>query len=213
MVETTNNHGYILTMQQDNPQFTRRRFLTTITSTAALAAVSLSPTPVLADRGAEQFVKKVAGQAIIAARSGSASAFRSLVRRNSAISSVASFALGKYRRKLPASKRVEYHRLVREFVIKLFIENSKSFAGQSYVVKSSSARSNKDIIVKGRLLFAGGRDATMQWRVIRSGSRYRIFDVRVKGVWLALQMRQEFVSVLSKKSGGDFDGLMRYLRS
>ena len=200
-------------MQQDTTRFTRRRFLSTMTSSAALAAVSLSPTPVLADIGAEQFVTKVAGQAIAAARSGSASAFRTLVRRNSAISSVASFALGKYRRKLPASKRREYNRLVRELVIKLFVENARSFAGQSYVVKSSSARSNKDIIVKGRLLFAGGRDATMEWRVIRKGSRYKVFDVRVKGVWLALQMRQEFVSVLSRKSGGDFDGLMRYLRS
>ncbi|MDH3742005.1 MAG: hypothetical protein OER56_10455, partial [Hyphomicrobiales bacterium] len=87
----------------------------------------MSPTPVLADIGAEQFVTKVAGQAIAAARSGSASAFRTLVRRNSAISSVASFALGKYRRKLPASKRREYNRLVRELVIKLFVENARSF--------------------------------------------------------------------------------------
>jgi phospholipid transport system substrate-binding protein len=199
-------------MQQDKPQFTRRRFLTTITSTAALAAVSLSPTPVLADRGAEQFVTKVAGQAIAAARSGSSSAFRSLVRRNSAVSSVASFALGKYRRKLPASKRAEYNRLVTKLIVDLFIQNSRSFAGQSYVVQSSSSRSNKDIVVKGHLLFAGGRAATMEWRVIRSGSRYRVFDVRVKGVWLALQMRQEFVSVLAN-ANGDFNALMRYLKS
>lgn len=199
-------------MQQDKPRFTRRRFLTTLTSTAALAAVFLSPTPVLADRGAEQFVNKVADQAIAAARSGSASAFRSLVRRNSAVSSVASFALGKYRRKLPASRRAEYNRLVTKLIVDLFIQNSRSFAGQSYVVQSSSSRSNKDIVVKGHLLFAGGRAATMEWRVIRSGSRYRIFDVRVKGVWLALQMRQEFVSVLAN-ANGDFNALMRYLRS
>ncbi|NNE24417.1 MAG: ABC transporter substrate-binding protein [Rhizobiales bacterium] len=187
--------------------------MTTITSAAAMAAVSLSPTPVLADRGAEQFVTKVAGQAIAAARSGSASAFRNLVRRNSAISSVASFALGKYRRKMPARHRKEYNRLVTNLIVDLFIQNSRSFAGQSYVVRSSSSRSNKDVVVKGHLLFAGGRAATMEWRVVRKGSRYRVFDVRVKGVWLALQMRQEFVSVLSKKSGGDFDGLMRYLKS
>ncbi|MGI9462906.1 MAG: ABC transporter substrate-binding protein, partial [Aestuariivirgaceae bacterium] len=175
----------------------RRGFLSAASSFAALGAFGLSTGPALADGRAERFVAQVANQAIAAARSGSTASFRRLVQRHSAISSVASFALGKYRRKLPRSRRSEYNSLVTKFVTKLFAENARSFAGQSYVVKSSSARNSKDIIVKGVLLFAGGRSARLEWRVVRSGSRYRVFDVQVKGVWLALQMRQEFVSVLN----------------
>ncbi len=199
-------------MSYDQNPLTRRRFLTAASSFAALWAFAVAAGPVVADTRAEQFVTKVANQAIAAARSGSTSSFRRLVQRHSAISSVALFALGKYRRKLPRSRRREYNSLVTNFVTQLFADNARSFAGQSYVVKSSSARNRKDIIVKGVLLFAGGRSARLEWRVVRSGSRYRIFDVQVKGVWLALQMRQEFVSVLNK-SGGDFNALIRYLKS
>ena len=190
----------------------RRRFVASAFAGVLLAATSLSSTSALADRGAEQFVTKVANQAIVAARNGSASAFRRLVTRHSAISSVAAFALGKYRRKLPSSKRKQYYGLVTDFVADLFAQNARSFAGQSYVVRSSGTRSSKDIIVKGVLQFANGRSAPLEWRVVRSGSRYRVFDVRVKGVWLALQMRQEFVTVLNN-SGGDFNALIRYLKS
>ena len=93
----------------------------------------------------------------------------------------------------------------------MFAQNARSFAGQSFVIKSSNTR-GKDTIVKGFILFAGGRQAPIHWRVVRSGSRYKIFDVRVKGVWLGLQMRQEFVNVLSK-SNGDFNALIAYLKS
>lgn len=211
-VATTDNDRYISSMLNDDTQITRRRFFTLASCAVSPAALALFATPAMADLRAEQFVTKIAYQTIAAARSGSASSFRNLVRRHSAISSVASFALGKYRRKLPASKRSEYNKLVTKFVTGMFIQNARSFAGQSYVINSSVKRTSKDIIVKGVLLFAGGRTAALEWRVTRSGSRYRIFDVRVKGVWLALQMRQEFVSVLNK-SGGDFNALMRYLRS
>ncbi len=194
-------------------RITRRRIFAVAASFTAIGLFTLPGSPALADSGAEQFVGKIANQAIAAARTGSVSSFQGLVRRHSAVSSVASFALGKYRRKLPASKKREYVSLVTRFIAKLFARNSKSFAGQSYVVKSSFDRSgSKDIIVKGVLLFSGGRAAALEWRILRSGGRYRVFDVRVKGVWLALQMRQEFVSVL-RESGGDFNALLRYLKS
>ncbi len=193
-------------------RITRRRIFAVAASFTAIGLFTLPGSPALADSGAEQFVRKIANQAIAAARTGTASSFQGLVRRHSAVSSVASFALGKYRRKFPPSKKREYVSLVTRFIAKLFARNSKSFAGQSYVVKSSSVRNSKDIIVKGVLLFSGGRAAPLEWRVLRSGGSYRVFDVRVKGVWLALQMRQEFVSVL-RESGGDFNALLRYLKS
>lgn len=196
----------------DQYKITRRRFIAAASSLALPAGLALSASPAIADQRAEQFVAKVADQAIAAARSGSSLAFRRLVTSNSAVPSIALFALGKYRRKLPSARRREYNSLVTSFITQLFVDNAKSFAGQNYVVKSSSARSSKDIIVKGVLVFAGGRNARLEWRVTRSGNRYRVFDVRVKGVWLALQMRQEFVSVLSK-SKGDFNALIRYLKS
>lgn len=199
-------------MPESTSTLTRRRILTHLAGVSLLAVTALHPLPALADKRAEQYVVGIANQAIAAARARSTSAFHRLVRRHGAVSSVASFALGKYRRKMPRSMRKRYNALVSRFIARLFAENASSFAGQRYVVKGSSARTNKDIIVKGVLQFANSRQAEIQWRVLRSGRGYRVFDVRVKGVWLAVQMRQQFVSVLNK-SRGDFNALMRYLQS
>ncbi len=154
---------------------------------------------------------RVANKALRAARSRSASQFRGLVNQYTAISSVSRFSLGKYARRISSSQKRTYEKLMRGFITRQFVDNAASLAGRSFVIKSSRARTSRDIIVKGAIVFSGGRQTPVEWRVIRSGSSFRVFDVKVKGVWLALNMRSQFASVLSK-SGGDMNALFAYLK-
>jgi ABC-type transporter MlaC component len=93
--------------------------------------------------------------------------------------------------------------LAANYVAKLLARNSKSFAGERFVVTSA-----RDGIVRGRIIFANRRSSNVDWRV----SNGRIIDVNVQGIWLTLQLRDEFTRILAR-SNGDFAPLFRFLKT
>jgi phospholipid transport system substrate-binding protein len=198
-------------MVSDRSGFDRRRFLLSLVGIAAACLPLAQANEASASAAAEQFVSRVADQALSAARSRSAPAFRRLVNNHTAISAISRFSLGKYARRISKAQNRTYRKLIRSFISRQFVDNAKSLAGQRFVVKSSRARTSRDIIVKGTIVFAGGREEPVEWRVVRSGSRFRVFDVKVKGIWLALNMRSQFTSVLNR-SNGDMNELFAYLK-
>ena len=131
-----------------------------------------------------------------------------MLNRHSSISSVARFALGPYRAKLPASRKSEYYKLVQKYVASLFAQYVNDFAGTGVDIEKSR-RSGKFVIVDSRIRSAGTK---LQWRVYSKGNSHRITDVNFRGIWLSIRMRDQFVSVL-KSNNGDFDALMNYLRT
>jgi ABC-type transporter MlaC component len=162
----------------------------------------LTPATALADD--RQLVTQVANEALAAARSGgSPSRFRSLLQRYSAYQGVAMFALGRYRSQLPPGDRDRYVGLALNFVANTFARNSKSFAGERFLATSAS-----DGTVRGKIQFANGHSANVDWRVQRG----KIIDVNIQGVWLTLQLRDQFTGVLGRNNG-NFDALFRYLQT
>ena len=65
--------------------------------------------------------------------------------------------------------------------------------------------------MESSILYDGGSTAPVRWSVVKTGSGYRVNDVNVRGIWLSLQMQQQFTSVL-KRNKGDFQALFKYLR-
>ncbi|MGI9413953.1 MAG: MlaC/ttg2D family ABC transporter substrate-binding protein [Hyphomicrobiales bacterium] len=194
---------------------------TLLTGGVALGAVSLAPAvftaPAEAATAAEQYVARV-GKSILGVASGSGSVsqkkskFRSLMRSNAAITTIGVFSLGRYKSKLKSSQRSEYFRLVEVFVAGLFIKYIKEFSGDRLEITGSKQRSSKEILVSSKVHFSGGRaPLDVRWRLIKSGGGYKIFDIRVLGIWLAIQQRTEFVSVI-KKNNGDVGALLTFLR-
>jgi phospholipid transport system substrate-binding protein len=210
----------------------RSRFSMTVSKTpwlrraallgAVVVALVASAAPSYAARGAdlspaERFASQAGNQAVATARAGGTEAqltnrFRTLLRRYSNVSSVASFSLGKYARELPARRRPEFNRLVEDFTARLFAAYAGSFAGHQIEVLRSSPRTANDIVVDSRIVFADNRNPSpVKWLVSKRGGGYTVYDVNVQGVWLSLYIRSKFVSIL-KQNNGDFDALFAFLR-
>jgi phospholipid transport system substrate-binding protein len=166
---------------------------------------------------AETVASRAGTRAGATARAGGTEAqltnrFRTLLRRYSNVSSVASFSLGKYARELPAGRRPEFNRLVEDFTARLFAAYAGSFAGHQVEVLRSNPRTARDIVVDSRILFADNRNPSpVKWLVSKRGGGYTVYDVNVQGVWLSLYIRSKFVSIL-KQNNGDFDALFAFLR-
>lgn len=176
----------------------------------AVLSCTLPVHPVNASGPAESFVLRIGNGVLSAARSRSVSKFRSLLTSNAAISSIALYSLGPYRKKLPASRKGEYYRLVIGHISKVFANHSAKLAGQSLSV-SSSRSSGRSTIVKSKVRYASGKVSNVTWRLLKTGSRYKIFDVNVQGIWLAGTQKTDFTSIL-RRNKGDINALFSYLK-
>ena len=186
---------------------TRRAFcLAAFASFGALStpAISLAASP------AESFVLQTGSAIMSAARARSVGQFRTVLRSKGAISTIAIFSLGPYRKKLPSARKREYYGLVTGHISKVFAKHASKLAGKSISVISSRAR-GKSVIVKTKVKYPSGKLANVTWRLVKRGGSYKIFDVNVQGIWLASTQKTDFTSVL-KRNNGDINALFAYLK-
>lgn len=163
--------------------------------------------------GAEVHVTKIAGSVISLANSGSRGTalhrkFERLLATHANMGAVAMFSLGRYRRKLPASMRSRYQKLVKAYIAGLFVYYAGDFKGRRLEIRGSR-KSGKSLIIDSRIKF-GGSSKKVMWRVYSKGNRHRVTDVNMRGVWLSIQMRQKFTGLL-KRNKGDFNALLSFL--
>lgn len=167
---------------------------------AAFAAVMLTATPaaLAAECAAAGPVRAAAESFTSAARTKSPGAFSAALARHADVSSLALFALGPYRRNLPAARRVQYVRSAHRFMGAFLAENARRFGAASLSIETC----------KGNIVETSASGREIVWRVAGS----RIQDVRVAGVWLAPQLRSKFVNVI-RRGGGRIDALFDFLQS
>ncbi len=79
-------------------------------------------------------------------------------------------------------------------------------------VKGSRKRCNRYVVVETNVVYPGNQvSSPIKWLITGKGSRYRILDIQVYGVWLSAHMRSEFTKVL-RSNKGNFEALFAYLR-
>jgi phospholipid transport system substrate-binding protein len=182
---------------------------------AVLVLWLLPTTPASALTAAERYAQRAGEEAMAIARAGGSTAriaarFQASMRRHADIPRLAAFSLGPYRRDLPASRQREFHRLVERFAGQVFASYHGDFVGRRMEVVGSRPLGRGDTLVRTRI--EGGRSAAeIEWRIVGAGGRLKVFDLKVRGIWLTLQMRSHFVSIL-RRNEGSMDALFAYLR-
>ncbi len=178
---------------------------------ASLLAGAFSPALAALDP-AEKYVTRIADDVMALANSGQRgdslrNRFANLLNRHISLRSIADYALGPYRSKLPAGKKNEFYRLVSNYTAALFVFYVKDFRGSGLDIISSSTQ-GKFIVIHSAI--KPGNEQ-VRWRLTPGGGGFRVSDVNVKGVWLTIAMRDRFNRVL-KQSNGSFEALFKELR-
>jgi len=205
----------IMTNRVASTGLPRRGFLAGTIATLAFAAGLKFPTEARADAAAEAFVKKVGGQVLNVAKNGGSKASKSqqiqkLLASHADVPALAVFSLGQFAKQLPSSRRTEYYNLVKRYIARMFVNHSDSLAGDSLQIDSSRDVSAKEALVRSKVTFANGRTLPVVWRLSKRGG-YKVFDVNIDGVWLAIQQRSEFVSIINSNNG-DVNALIDHLK-
>ena len=178
----------------------------------------LSISPVMSEKSpeAEAFVMDVSNRVIdilsYTSTTEKEDAFRTLLNEKANLKRIAAFTLGKYRRQLSPAELKEFQSLFESMITKVYANRLGTYEDQQIIVLGSEKK-KKDYLVETELRFKDGSDPiAIVWRLRQEkDGRITLFDLRVLGIWMALEQRETFLSIL-KNNNEDFDVLLDNLR-
>lgn len=179
----------------------------------AWQGVTLAATP---PQGAAQFVNWLADRAIETLRAPGASleqreaVLRNLLRQGFDLKLIGRFVLGRHWRTATPDQRNDFQQLFEEHVLKTYSYRLGGYASEAFTVISARPAGSKDAMVRTRIDRPSGPPIIADWRIRATNDQYKVIDVMVEGVSMALTQRAEFAAVI-KNSG--FEGLLAALRA
>jgi phospholipid transport system substrate-binding protein len=161
------------------------------------------------DAQAETFVQTEANRAlgILNDRSLSAAAkkaaFRGFVDQVADVPRVTGFVLGKYNRTITPEQRAAFAPVFRDYASNVYESRLGDYKGETLKVSGSTVRKPGDVIVASQVVGGARKEPVrVSWRVIKGGDgRWKVVDVEVAGVWLAITQQQDFVSTIDNAKG------------
>jgi phospholipid transport system substrate-binding protein len=190
---------------------TRRSLITFI----AFSVVSPIPASAATNAAAAKYVSLIGDDVLRLANSPSRGKalrgkFTSLLSRHVNLHAIAMSSLGSYRGKLPASDKAKFNQLVTTYAAALFVWYADDFKGHDFIV-DKTVNQGKAILVETKITSSKFSNEPIVWKLSGSGGNFKVTDMKIRGVWLSIAMRDAFSREL-KKSKGDFEKLYAFLR-
>ncbi|NBX67190.1 MAG: ABC transporter substrate-binding protein [Proteobacteria bacterium] len=136
--------------------------------------------------------------------------FKRLLTQNFDMSTIGRFAMGKFWRTATPQQQSEYQRLYERMIIDVYTARFNKYSGQIFEVTGNRVDESGDIVVSSNVK-SDGTPIAVDWRVRPKGGAYRIIDVMVEGVSMAVTQRNDFAGVI-QQGGGTVDALLDYLK-
>ena len=187
----------------------------------AISAAPMSSALADSDADAESFIDTVATEAVGVLNDKSLSLkdrtdqFADIVIANADMKAIAYFTLGQYRRQANQQQLDEFLGLFNDFTKNFYSTRLAEYTDQQLKVTGSVIPNPKkpyDVIVTSELVSAAGTDPVeVNWRLRKKDGNYKLRDLQVIGVWLALEQRSQFTATIANNNGS-FDSLLAVLR-
>ena len=198
--------------------------LAIVLGVTSIAAPVLAPSPAVAqaarDAQAEAFVTAQSQRALDILNSRSMTqaqkvqSFRAFVDQTADVQRITDFVLGKYRRTITPAQYQQFAQVFRAYTSDVYESRLDEYKGERFRVTGSAVRRPGDVVVNS--VVSGGQmdqPRNVRWRVIKDQSgQWRVVDVEVVGVWLAITQQQDFVATVDN-AGGNINVLINQLRA
>jgi phospholipid transport system substrate-binding protein len=170
-----------------------------------------------ADTSPEQsaFVSELARSAILSVASENVSSadreqrLAAILDKDFDMPRIATFVLGRYWQKATDAERQSFTTVYRDFTARVYSRRFAKYNGESFRILGQRTESASDTVVYTEMNQPAS-GPPVEWRVADSDG-YRIIDINVAGVSMALAQRADFASFL-QKNGGNLADLVEHLQ-
>jgi phospholipid transport system substrate-binding protein len=137
--------------------------------------------------------------------------FRTLFHNDFDSPGIARFVLGRYWRAATPEEQKEFLKLFEDYVVFVYTARLSDFSGEEF--KISGSRPDADAVIVSTDVITPGAPQPLKidWRLVNDAGAYKISDVIVEGVSMAVTQRSEFASVI-QRHGGQIQGLIDLMR-
>ena len=140
--------------------------------------------------------------------------FRKLLTSGFDIPRMSRFVLGRYWNGADDASRHTFSDLFENWIIRTYGSRFREYGGQTIQVTSTRPESDTTSVVMSQFINPNTKapPAKVEWHVRKMGDNdYKIIDVSVEGVSMALTQRDEIAAV-ADRSGGTIEGLNKALQ-
>jgi phospholipid transport system substrate-binding protein len=137
--------------------------------------------------------------------------FRELFHTDFDCPGIARFVLGRYWRSASEEEQQEFVKLFEDYVVFVYAARLSNFGGEALKVRGSRSDGDGVIVSTDMVSPSGASPMRIDWRLVTDNGAYKISDVIVEGVSMAVTQRSEFASVV-QRNGGKLRGLIAMMR-
>jgi phospholipid transport system substrate-binding protein len=137
--------------------------------------------------------------------------FRELFNEDFDVPVIARFVLGHYWRVATPAQQQEFVRLFNEYTVIAYSNRFAEYSGETLKVTGSRPDGDGSIVTSEIFRANGAPPAKVEWRLSLTDGTYKITDVIVDGISMAVTQRSEFASVI-QRHGGQVQGLLSLLQ-
>jgi len=135
--------------------------------------------------------------------------FRTLFTSHFDIPAIARFVLGRNARIVTPEELVQFTDLFEDVIVLTWSRRFSEYQGQSLQVSGSTADGEDGALVKSTIVGNSGENFAVDWRLRKRPDGYKVVDIVVAGVSMAITYRQEYSNLIAQ--GGGFPGLVAQL--
>lgn len=137
--------------------------------------------------------------------------FRELLTETFDVAKIGRFALGAAWRTANAADREAYLKAFEDFIVATYASRFADYGGERISVVSSRRLDEGEAAVGTLFERARGEPVRVDWRLAPEGQSWKIIDVIIEGVSMAITQRDDFASTV-QRSGGRIGPLIDQLR-
>lgn len=138
--------------------------------------------------------------------------FRTLFDEGFDLQAIGRFVLGPYWRTAAEPQRQEFLKLFEFYVVHSYAVRFGEYSGQKLNVQGVRTVGDDAAVVQSQIIQPqGAPPIKVDWQLNKGQQGYKITDVNVEGVSMAVTQRQEFASII-QRNGGQLEPLLKLLR-
>ena len=138
--------------------------------------------------------------------------FRSLLNETFDIKRIGRFVVGRYWRQAETADQEAFLDAFEDAIVQRFLPIFSHYNGEQLIIGEAApdSKNPKYTVVTSTYVDSQGREVKADWRLLEADGGYKVFDVLVEGVSMAITLRSEYASVIKQQGG--LPGLVDLLR-
>lgn len=137
--------------------------------------------------------------------------FHELFREDFDVPGIARFVLGRYWKTATPEQQEEFVKLFEDYIALVYSNQLAAYSGETLRVTGSRTSAEDAIVASEIIRPTGAPPVKVDWHLTDRNGAYKISDVTVDGISMAVTQRSEFASVI-QRNGGQVANLIAQLR-